>query len=79
MLCLSGFELYSRWVPLMISFAMSSAMTWELSDGSLSNWKRNAIAKLKAQQLSVRIAVVFNSPVRLILRAVPYFNFFSCW
>lgn len=41
----------------VISFAMSSGMTWEQSDGSLSNWKRNTIVKLKAQQLSVRIAL----------------------
>ena len=48
-------ERYQHRVCEVISFAMSSDMTWVQSDGSLSNGKRNAIAKLKAQQLSSRV------------------------
>ena len=48
-------ERYQHRVCEVISFAMSSDMTWVQSDGSLSNGKQNAIAKLKAQRLSPRV------------------------
>ena len=40
MLCLSGFELYSRWVPLLLKLLNVKEYTEENGSAALNNLKR---------------------------------------